>query len=57
MDLETLIKFGVVDKTDAIRYGEKILGDGQLTTPLEIKLPMSKSAQQKVERLKVKKSN
>jgi len=52
VDLESLIKFKIVDKDDAIRYGVKILGDGQLEFPLEIKLPMSKSAKQKVEKIK-----
>lgn len=52
VDLESLIKFKIVDKDDAIRYGVKILGGGQLEFPLEIKLPMSKSAKQKVEKIK-----
>lgn len=54
VDLESLIKFGIVDKEDALRFGVKVLGDGQLNFPLEIKLPMSKRALQKVAKIKDK---
>ena len=54
VDLESLIKFGIVDKEDAVRFWVKVLGDGQLNFPLEIKLPMSKRALQKVAKIKDK---
>lgn len=50
VDLALLIKHGIVDKTDAEKYGVKILGDGKLTKKLTIKLPMSNSARKKVEK-------
>lgn len=50
VDLETLIKHGIVDKVDAKLYGVKILGDGSLTKALTITLPTSKSAARKIEK-------
>lgn len=48
VDVETLIKFGIVDKNDAKLYGVKILGDGQLKAALTIKLKTSKSVASKI---------
>lgn len=50
VDLETLIKSGIVNKDDAKTYGVKILGDGDLTVALTINLPISKSAKAKIEK-------
>jgi len=50
VDVALLVKHGIVDKDDAEKYGVKILGDGQITKKLTIKLPMSKSARKKVEK-------
>jgi large subunit ribosomal protein L15 len=44
VNLEALVKHGIVDGTDAKRFGVKILGDGKLTKKLNITLPISKSA-------------
>lgn len=45
--IETLVKNGIVNAKDAKMYGVKILGKGELTKKLTIKLPMSKSAAKK----------
>lgn len=50
VDLEALIKSGIVDKNDAKVYGVKILGDGDINVPLTINLPISKSAAKKIEK-------
>ena len=48
VNIETLVKYKIVKEDDAKRYGVKILGDGELSHPLTIKLPISKSAAKKV---------
>ena len=50
VDLETLVKFGIIKADDAKLYGVKILGEGQLNQPLIIKIPTSKSAKAKIEK-------
>lgn len=50
IDLNFLVKHGIVKKEDAEIYGVKILGDGELKKKLTIKLPISKSAEKKVEK-------
>lgn len=50
VDIETLIKNNIVDKTDAKIYGIKILGEGSLNIPLVVKLPASKGAIKKIEK-------
>ncbi len=54
VNLETLIKFGIVAEDDAKKYGVKILGDGNLSRVLTIDLPISKSAAQKIQKAKGK---
>lgn len=49
VDLKTLIKHKIVDENEAKKYGVKILGEGELKVPLEVKLPCSKSAKKKIE--------
>lgn len=49
VDLQLLIEKRIVDKSDAQRYGVKILGDGKIEKKLTIKLPISKKAAKKVE--------
>lgn len=51
VDLETLIKNRIVRREDAKVFGVKILGDGELSIPLTIKLPISKRAALKVEKI------
>lgn len=48
IDRESLIQNGLVKKDDALKYGVKILGEGEIKIPLTVKLPCSKSAAKKV---------
>ena len=48
--LELLVKALLVDLEDAKVLGVKILGNGELTKNLTVKLPTSKNAQQKIEK-------
>lgn len=50
VDLETLIKARIVTWRQARRFGVKILGKGEVSVPLVIKLPISKRALEKIER-------
>jgi large subunit ribosomal protein L15 len=50
VDLDSLIKNKIVKADDAKEYGVKILGDGEIKQSLIIKLPISKSAAQKIEK-------
>jgi large subunit ribosomal protein L15 len=50
VDLDALIKNRIVKEKDAKEFGVKILGDGELTQALIIKLPISRSAAAKVEK-------
>lgn len=49
IDIESLIKHNII-KSDAKIYGVKILGDGTLTSPFTVKLPVSKGAREKIEK-------
>lgn len=51
VDLETLIKNRIVREEDARNRGVKILGDGEILNPLTIRLPISKRALKKVEKI------
>lgn len=51
VDLESLIKNRIVYEKDAKMHGVKILGDGEISIPLTIKLPISKRAALKVEKV------
>ncbi len=50
VDLTALIKHGLVKEKDAKKYGVKILGDGKLTNALVVKVPVSHSAKEKIEK-------
>lgn len=50
VDIDTLIKNGLVDASRAKKQGVKILGGGVITKKLTIKLPISASAIKKVEK-------
>jgi large subunit ribosomal protein L15 len=50
VDIETLIKHNIVVGSDAKKFGVKILGDGELRNALTVKLPLSNSAREKVEK-------
>lgn len=51
VDIETLIKHNIVVASDAKKFGVKILGEGDLSNPLVVKLPISKSAKEKLEKI------
>lgn len=50
VDLKTLSDKKIVDKKDAVEYGVKILGDGELSIPLTVKVPTSKQAADKIQK-------
>ena len=50
VDLDALIKEGIVDKAEAEEFGVKILGDGKLEKKLTIEVPISKNAAKAVEK-------
>ena len=48
VNIETLIKAGIITLDDAKKYGVKVLASGKLTKKLTINLPTSKGAAQKI---------
>lgn len=50
VDLQHLIDKHLVKDDEAKKFGVKILGDGELTVALTVKLPTSKGATQKIEK-------
>ena len=50
VDLGALIKTGIVEEKQAKAFGVKILGDGELKVALEVNLPCSKSAEEKIKK-------
>lgn len=50
VDVQSLAKHGLINEQEAKIYGVKILGDGELTIPLTVKLPVSKGAEQKIKK-------
>lgn len=50
VDVESLVKKKIVDAKDAKYYGVKILGDGELSVALTVKVLCSKSAAAKIEK-------
>ncbi len=50
VDIDLLVKEGIVSKEDAREVGVKILGDGTLKKALNIKVPISRSAAKVVEK-------
>ena len=50
VNVENLVKWGLVNEKDAKLFGVKILGDGEISKKLKIALPISKSALKKVEK-------
>lgn len=54
VNIETLVKFGIVKNEDAKAYGVKILGNGKLEKLLIITLETSKSAAEKIEKARGK---
>jgi large subunit ribosomal protein L15 len=50
IDLDSLIKAGIVAEKQARAFGVKILGDGELKVALEVNLPCSKPAMEKIKK-------
>ncbi len=50
VDMESLVKLGVVMDKDIKKYGVKILGKGELTLKLEVKVPTSQKARELIEK-------
>ncbi len=50
VNVETLVKAGVVDLKAARAVGVKILGEGEVSRAFEVELPISKSAAKKIEK-------
>ncbi len=50
VDLEAIIKHKILDEDMARSYGVKILGEGEISKSLEIRLPVSKGARAKIEK-------
>lgn len=48
--IESLVKQKLVKENDAKNFGIKILGDGEVSIPLTIKVPISASAAKKIEK-------
>lgn len=51
VNIESLAKHGLVRLKDALESGVKILGDGEIRKKLSIKLPVSKNAAKKIEKV------
>lgn len=50
VDVDSLIKFGIVKSDEAKKFGVKILGDGELKQSLKVAVPVTKSAAKKIEK-------
>ncbi len=50
VDIKLLIDKKIVNGSDAMSYGIKILGDGEISIPLVIKLPISKQGAEKIKK-------
>lgn len=50
VNLETLIKKGIVKEKEAKKYGVKILGEGELKVSLKVFLPCSRAAAEKIKK-------
>lgn len=51
INIEALIKSGVVKKSEAMKRGVKVLGNGVITKKVTVALPMSSHAKQKIEKV------
>jgi len=49
VDLELLVNKRLVKKDQALIYGVKLLGDGEIKTPLIVKISLSNNARKKIE--------
>lgn len=45
---DVLVRHNIIDEKEGLSRGVKVLGNGEVTIPLTIKLPISKSATEKI---------
>jgi large subunit ribosomal protein L15 len=50
VEIDTLVKQGMVNQDEAKKFGVKILGEGELKIPLTVSLPCSQGAVKKIEK-------
>lgn len=50
VDEEVLVKNHIITKPETLKYGIKILGDGEIKIPVILRLPCSKGALRKIEK-------
>jgi len=50
VNINSLVKRGIVKQSDAQKYGVKVLGNGECKKKLTIEVPISKSAAKKIEK-------
>lgn len=50
IDHENLLKHNIVKKDEVKRFGVKLLGQGEIKIPLNVKIKISKQAQKKIEK-------
>lgn len=50
VNLESLIKYRIVDEKEARKFGVKILGDGNISGSYKFEVPTSKNAARKIEK-------
>ena len=50
VDLDSLVKYQIVDEQEAKMNGVKILGDGEIQKPFQVELPCSKGARKAIEK-------
>lgn len=48
INVETLVKYSIVDRQDSKTYGVKVLGEGEVNVPLTLAVPASKGAKSKI---------
>ena len=51
VNLKTLVKKGILLEKEAVRFGVKVLGDGDLKVALKVNVPCSKTAVKKIEKV------
>lgn len=51
VDIEALAKYAIVKKEEAMKFGVKILGNGEVKKKLKIAIPISKSVAKKIEKI------
>lgn len=50
IDIQSLIKSGIIKESEARKYGVKIMGTGEITKAITVKLPVTSNAASKIEK-------